>query len=542
MSNVSNRFVHWADQAAQRTKAAHPNREEIVVAAGITPSGTVHIGNFREVMTVDLVARALTDQGHTVRFIYSWDDFDVFRKVPVDSPAQDMLQGNLGRSICDVPDPWGEHSSYASHHIAAFESSLAPLGIRPTFIRQHQRYRSGAYAEGIRAALQAQGKIRDILNAARRANNARTMLEDTWLPLAGFCTACGKDTLGFEWDGQWQVHVTCHDCAHASTVDLREGGNLKLPWRVDWPMRWAHEHVCFEPGGKDHSSAGGSFDTAKDIVAEVYGWQAPVYVGYDFVSLKGAGGKFSSSKGNVVTVADCLEIYEPCVLRWLFASTRPNTEFSISFDLDVIKLYEDYDRSVALAYAPATDETNEKKRLSTRRVHELSSLTPLHIQEGDVAPQSVPFRLFGTVLQLFDGDLDRTVDYFYRSQALTDPAARAATMIRGRCVAKWVERFAPDDFRYTIRQTPAVRTLDEALRPTLHAIVALLQACPDPVDEAVLAPQLRDIMQACSDSKAFFGIVYDLLLARDRGPRLATLLAAMGPARALPLLVASTTA
>ncbi|GAG13540.1 unnamed protein product, partial [marine sediment metagenome] len=68
-------FSHWADQAARQTMATHPDAERFVVAAGITPSGVVHIGNLREVITVDFLARALRDQGAKVRFIYSWDDF-----------------------------------------------------------------------------------------------------------------------------------------------------------------------------------------------------------------------------------------------------------------------------------------------------------------------------------------------------------------------------------------------------------------------------------------------------------------------------------
>ena len=51
-------FSHWADIAARKVVAAHPREDgderPIVCAAGITPSGVVHIGNFREVMTVDL--------------------------------------------------------------------------------------------------------------------------------------------------------------------------------------------------------------------------------------------------------------------------------------------------------------------------------------------------------------------------------------------------------------------------------------------------------------------------------------------------------
>src|SRR5437868_10393535 len=44
----------------------------------------------------------------------------------------------------------------------------------------------------------------------------------------------------------------------------------KLLWRVDWPMRWAFEGVDYEPGGKDHSSMGGSFDTGSEIVRQVW--------------------------------------------------------------------------------------------------------------------------------------------------------------------------------------------------------------------------------------------------------------------------------
>ena len=136
-------------------------------------------------------------------------------------------------------------------------------------------------------------------------------------------------------------------------------------------MRWEREKVCFEPGGKDHSSAGGSYDTAKQIVAEVYEGVAPQYVAYDFVRVKGRGGKISSSAGDVVTVADCLEIYEPEMLRWIFASQRPNSEFQISFDLDVIKLYEDYDRACRLAHQAEDGGKADKKRQIARRTLEL---------------------------------------------------------------------------------------------------------------------------------------------------------------------------
>ncbi len=524
-------YSHWADQAARRTLRARPGGQRVVVAAGITPSGVVHIGNFREVITVDLVARALRDCGVEVRFIYSWDDFDVFRKVPVGMPQPEMLAENLRRSVADVPDPYGDHDSYASHFIAQLEESLEPLGIRPEFIRQSLRYRAGHYASGIRQALEAAREIRDILDRHRSQPRA-----DDWLPLAGFCDACGRDELSFRWGGEWVVDYACVSCSHQAAVDLRDGGNIKLPWRVDWPMRWADEDVLFEPGGKDHSSAGGSYDTAREIVERVYGGKAPQYVPYDFVRIKGRGGKISSSAGDVVTVADCLEIYEPEMLRWIFASCRPNTEFQISFDLDVIKLYEDFDRARRLASEPESGGRADKKRQIARRTLELSSVDGERIEPGSSLPFVPGFRGLSVVLQAYDGDIERGLAHYEARGHLAEEKERRLFRRRARCCWSWIERYAPDDFRYRIRREPVVRELSDDQRLVLGRIVEALRERPE-VDEPELIPVMKSMCDGTAlTPKSFFPLAYDLLIDRDHGPKLTTLLTTMGTARALPLL------
>jgi lysyl-tRNA synthetase, class I len=532
-------YSHWADIAARRVLAAHPERRPIVVAAGITPSGVVHVGNFREVMTVDLVARALRDQGVPVRFIYSWDDFDVFRKVPADAPEQAMLAENLRRSVADVPDPFatdpanpvGPTDSYASHHIAVFEASLAPLGIAPEFIRQSRAYRAGRYAQGIRRALEKKDVIRAALDAFRTEP-----LTESWLPLAGFCKGCGRDRIDFAWDGDWAVDMTCRDCGTQSRVDLREGGDVKLPWRIDWPMRWAHEGVCFEPGGKDHSTAGGSYDTAKQIVGPVFDGVAPEYVPYDFVRIKGGGGKISSSAGGAVTVADCLEVYEPEMLRWIFASQRPNSEFQISFDADVIKLYEDWDRAVARAHEPDEGSANDKKRQVVRRTIELSRTTPGRIVPG-TKPVRVPsFRPLSVTLQIYDGDLERTLAHYRSTGEVAGAEEEARLLLRAVRVWSWIVDHAPEDFRYRIRETPAQTKLSGERHAILARLVAALEASPDCREEE-LVPHLKTMCEGTSlTAQDFYPDVYELLIARPEGPKRTTLLATMGSARALPLL------
>ncbi len=94
----------WADEIANQIIKEKGRKKEYVCASGITPSGTIHIGNFREVITTDLVVRALRDKGKKVRFIYSWDDYDRFRKVPKNVGAG--YEKYIGMALSEIPSPF----------------------------------------------------------------------------------------------------------------------------------------------------------------------------------------------------------------------------------------------------------------------------------------------------------------------------------------------------------------------------------------------------------------------------------------------------
>jgi lysyl-tRNA synthetase class 1 len=172
MASYHENLTHWADQNAQKIIGSRRNangeaKEQYVCASGITPSGTVHIGNFREIISVDLVHRALLDRGVKSRFIYSWDDYDVFRKIPKNMPNQEKLKGFLRWPIVDVPDPWENEGSYARANEVAVESVLPLVGVTPEYLYQAEKYRASQYAEGIRTALAHRDKIRAILDEHR---------------------------------------------------------------------------------------------------------------------------------------------------------------------------------------------------------------------------------------------------------------------------------------------------------------------------------------------------------------------------------------
>lgn len=521
---------HWADTAADELIKSHPaDKPQFVCASGISPSGVVHIGNFREVITVDFVVRSLRERGKNVRFIYSWDDYDAFRKVPANLPRQDMLQGQLRKPISKVTDPYGECPSYAAFFERKFEREIGQLGVEPEYIRQNEMYRARRYAAGIREALRAKDAIVAILNRARTSD-----LPADWTPVSVFCKSCDKDTTDVrEFREPSTIAYHCNECKKDDVLDFEKEEGVKLLWRVDWPMRWAREGVDFEPGGKDHSSTGGSFDTGKEIIREVWKKEPPYYVQYDFVLAKGIGSKLSSSSGNLITVGEALEIYEPAVIRWLFASRKPNLDFSIAFDLDVMKAYDEFDRCERFAYG--AEEGDEKKVTYERRIYELSVVTPVKPGGPADLPAQYPFRHLCNLLQIHEGNLDKAREYF--AKGMRTQADRDRFESRAKRAWKWITTFAPEEFKFQLRPegAPPVKTkYPEAVR----ALVALLcDNASQTLTEDDLAGRIFQIMKGNQlEAKAFFGDIYGILIAKANGPKLATFLTAIGLKRAAGIL------
>lgn len=514
--------THWADITADRIIREKGEKELYTCASGITPSGTVHIGNFREIISVDLVVRALRARGCNVRFIYSWDDYDVFRKVPKNMPQPELLETYLRKPITLVPDTTGRAENYARGNELDVEEKLPLVGIHPHYLYQAQNYRNSIYADQMKMALSCKKQIIGILNQYRTEP-----LDDTWWPIAVFSRFTDKDnTTILSWDGEYSITYRDNDLNKEDTIDMRTTPYTKLHWRVDWPMRWVYEGVDFEPAGKDHHSQGGSFDTSKQVV-ELFGGHAPVSFQYDFISIKGRGGKISSSSGEVVSLGDVLAVYTPEVARYLFASTRPNTEFAISFDLDVLKIYEDYDNCERRYFGLLP--VNEKKAAQERRVYELSQVDGVPSCEG----YQVPFRHLCNLLQINSGDVDAVV----ASLGDVKPEQVERLKARCRCAWTWITEFSPEDFRFTVadgNSEPADLSDDE--KKAVKALVAQLEQW-EGNDEKDLAQRIYDAAeQAGVENALLFTAVYKALIGKEKGPKLALFIKTIGKERSLSVL------
>lgn len=500
--------THWADKLAEELISEN-DKDEYVVASGITPSGVVHIGNFREIITTDLVAKALEKKGKKVRFIYSWDDYDVFRKVPSNMPKQEELTKLLRKPIVDVPDPFEKEESYARHNEVLIEKYLPIVGVNPEFIYQAKKYRNCEYAEEIKTAMQKKLEIKEILDKYRKEE-----LSENWYPASIFCEKCNLDTTKItDYDGYYGVTYECK-CGNKDTIDIRKKGIIKLSWRVDWPMRWAYENVDFEPSGKEHSSAGGSNTTAEEIVKKIWNKNPPKHTMYEFISIKGLGGKMSSSKGNTINLEEMLKVYSPELIRNIFASRLPKKYFEISFEgMDVFRAYSEFQKLERIYYGK---EECEKEDLElNKRFYELSS-----VEIKEKMPLQYDFRHITTLLQIFQGDKEKVKEQISEKDETLDEF-----ILR---VEYWLKNYAEDRFKFSVVDKIDEKILNELSDGQKNALKELL-AKLDVEKEEDIVPIFKEIADNNNlKVKDFFQGVYLVLIGKNFGPQLSGFIFTIG--------------
>ncbi|MBL7051910.1 MAG: lysine--tRNA ligase [Nanoarchaeota archaeon] len=513
---MSKEVLIWPEVVVKKIIAEKGDKKKYVCAAGITPSGVVHIGNFREIITVELVVRALKEAGKEVRFIYSWDDYDVFRKVPKGMPKPDMLKEHLRYPIVDIPDPHDKEDSYARYHEVQVEEDVKKVGINPEYLYQAKKYRNHDYVKGMIIALQNKDKIKKILD-----NYRKEPLSNDWLPISGYCPDCNTDEVTFsDYDGKNKIKMTCTSCKKEIDTDIKKASYIKLPWRVDWPMRWAHEQVDFEPGGKDHSTHGGSFMTGKEIVKEVYDWTAPTYQRYDFIGIKGAGGKISSSLGNVITLGDCLKVYEPAIVRWLFVGTRPNTEFAISFDIDVIKIYDEFDRVERAYYGEEEIKDLEKQK----KIYKFSCVD----KPAKKLPFQPSFRHLTNIIQVNEMDIKKTIASYPEAKTKDD---KDRIKLRATCAKNWLNNYAPEEYKFTIQ-----KEISKELKLSKEMKEIFKELSKDLKEKDWEDKELHNHFYTLVKAKEvptaeFFKAAYQILVNKEKGPQLANFILTIGKDR-----------
>ncbi|WP_069769106.1 lysine--tRNA ligase [Streptomyces sp. LUP30] len=562
----------FADEVIEESERRAPGKP-VVVASGLSPSGPIHLGNLREVMTPHLVADEIRRRGRQVRHLISWDDYDRYRKVPQGIAGVDESWAeHIGKPLTSVPAPRGSaHPNWAEHFKAAMVESLAELGVEFDGISQTAQYTSGVYREQILHAVRHRGDIDAILDQYRTkkapakkqqqkpldeaeleaAEGSGAAAEDDgssgtagYFPYKPYCGNCEKDltTVTSYVDDSTELSYTCTACGFAETVRLNEFNRGKLVWKVDWPMRWAYEGVVFEPSGVDHSSPGSSFQVGGQIVG-IFGGEQPIGPMYAFVGISGMA-KMSSSKGGVPTPGDALKIMEPQILRWLYARRRPNQSFKIAFDQEIQRLYDEWDKldaKVGEGSALPADVAAHSRAVGTAG------------GELPRTPRPLPYRTLASVADITAGEQQQALRILSELDPENPIGALDEARPRYDKAEAWINNHVPADQRTIVRAEPdadLLKSLDEASQQSLRLLLDGLADnwSLDGLTHLVYGvPKVQAGFSADATPKelppeiktaqrTFFALLYHLLVGRDTGPRLPTLLLAVGQDRVRALL------
>lgn len=582
VSRFADEVIEESERRASGAKHPGAAAPVIVVASGLSPSGPIHLGNLREVMTPHLVADEIRRRGHQVRHLISWDDYDRYRKVPAGIEGiDDSWAEHIGKPLTSVPAPAGSpHPNWAEHFKAAMVESLAELGVEFDGISQTEQYTSGAYREQILHAIRHRGEIDAILDQYRTkkapakkqqkpadeaeleaAEGSGAAGEDDgssgsagYFPYKPYCGNCEKDltTVTAYDDDSTELTYACTACGFSETVRLNEFNRGKLVWKVDWPMRWAYEGVVFEPSGVDHSSPGSSFQVGGQIVG-IFGGKQPIGPMYAFVGISGMA-KMSSSKGGVPTAADALKIMEPQLLRWLYARRRPNQSFKIAFDQEIQRLYDEWDKLEAKV-AGGTSQAVGSGGGSALPADVAAYSRAVGTAGGELprTPRPLPYRTLASVADITAGHQDQAL----RILSDLDPQHPLGSLDEARPrydrAEAWINTQVPADQRTIVRAEPDAELLKSLDEPSRQSLRLLLDGLADHWSLDGLShlvygvPKVQAGFSADATPKelppeiktaqrTFFALLYHLLVGRDTGPRLPTLLLAVGQERVRTLL------
>jgi lysyl-tRNA synthetase, class I len=468
----------WAERVAEGLgEGPH------VVVTGISTSGHIHVGNLREVLVGEAVANALRARGEEVRFVFHADTIDPLRKIAPGIP--ESFEEFMGHSLSRVPDPEGCHLSYAEHFLTPFEEALHEMEMDIEVLRSHELYEHGVYTDVTREALENTDELREILQEV----TGRRMPEhwSPYLPRDASGRLTGHRILEHVPEATKVVFEDEDGFEEAADYSRGEG---KLGWRVELAARWKALGVTFEPFGKDHTTSGGSTETADRMAREVFHYPVPGRYEYEWIGIKGRG-DMSSSRGIVLLPKDLLRIMPPDALRRIVLGRDPSRRSDLELGEGFPRFMDEY--------------------------------------RAETGEPFVPFTHLVTVAQTVGKDVDAAAEMLRRGgyeEAARDKEKLARDLAYAR---NWVEEWAPESMRLRLLSVEeareAARDLDDEQRAYLAAVAEKLS--PEMSGDEVQDLLYSTAVERGIKPKKAFAAAYTVLLGKKSGPKAGTFVASL---------------
>ena len=274
-----------------------------------------------------------------------------------------------------------------------------------------------------------------------------------------------------------------------------------------------------EPFGKDHAAAGGSYDSGKRLVSEIYGGKAPHPIPYEFVQLKGVG-QMHKSLGCSVTGLDAINMTPPEVLNYLFLRVNPSRAIDYDSGMGTLDMADEYDRMERLFFGGEWTDSEE----NSVRAYEIAQ----HNHVPSKLPLQVPYRHLVNVVQMAS-DFDGVMDILSRTEDMSEASSEDIDRLKRRvsCVRYWLNGFAPDQVKFSIQQSiPADVELTMNEKVFFQALVTRMNDCP--WDAETINTIISEIAKESPiGSKGAYKALYKILIGKTAGPRIGSFLASM---------------
>ena len=500
--------MFWADRLAEG--ATDRKGGPIVIRDEKTVSGRVHVGSMRGAAIHGAIHETLDKMGVANSFLWEHNDFDPMDDIPVYLDRA-TFEPHLGKPLKYIPSPEEGYASYAEFFAKEFQQVIENAGFKPEFYWGSEWYESGKMDESIRAALDHSADIRRIYKEVSGSER-----KDTWLPLNVICPQCGKVTTtdATEWDGT-TVKVNCYP----TKVEYTKGcgfegrvvpfkGKAKLPWKVEWPAKWKVHGVTVEGAGKDHSTRGGSRDVAIHIAKEVFNYEPPLDVPYEFLLV--GGRKMSSSKGRGSSAREIASLIPAKIFRLALLGKDINQQFNFDPEGDTIPiLYDLYDK---LFEGYKTVKNDDYAKLF-ELIHPGRQLP--------AADTYMPrFSQVAFVVQMPHMDIEREVAAM-KGSPLTDND-KIELKERAEYAKRWIEECAPEKFVFKLQDSlpDAAKNLSDVQKQALKALAEYLESQQVMPNGEEIQYKLHEIKELQKIAPAeLFGALYLLFLGKTHGPK-----------------------
>ena len=185
--------------------------------------------------------------------------------------------------------------------------------------------------------------------------------------------------------------------------------------------------------------------------------------------------------------------------------------------------YEDYDKTERIAYG-VEKAKNDDVYAKERRIYELSQTDAMPKE----MPYQMPLRHLCNLLQTNSGDIDAVI------ASLPDVKPEQIERLRTRCVCawNWITECAPEDFRFALRTDGSKADISGDALKALQKVYTDVLPRMDELEEKPLSEAVYAVAQECGiEPKALFNAMYQALIKKDQGPRLANFMKIIGKTR-----------